>query len=187
MPKRSPKPKKNPPSYFAQHLAIKWHDDVNHQYDEERYGYHLKMAAEVAEKFKHLIPKKDWDDVLAACWLHDTMEDCRKTYNDILKLFNEQIAELVYAVTNEKGRSRKDRANNKYYTGIRRTKYATFVKMCDRIANVTYGLDKSWKDQNRMVDMYRKENENFKKKVYVLGYDEMFNYLDDLLDEGQEK
>ena len=177
---------KNPPSYFAQHLAIKWHNDVNHQYDGQSYLIHLEMTTQTAEKFKHLIPANDWDDVLSACWLHDTIEDCRKTYNDILTTFNEHIAELVYAVTNEKGRSRKERANEEYYTGIRRTRYASFVKLCDRIANVSYGLSKVGREENRMVKMYRKEGETFNRGVYIARvYDEMFSHLDDLLDESQ--
>lgn len=88
------------------------------------------------------------------------------------KATNYTIAELVYAVTNEKGRNRAERANDKYYEGIRNTEHATFVKLCDRIANIEYG-GKS--------DMYAKENINFKRKLYDAKYDEMFDFIDWLL------
>ena len=44
---------------------------------------------------------------------------------------NEQCitaAEIVYALTNDKGRTRKERAGEHYYAGIRETPYAPFVK-----------------------------------------------------------
>ena len=48
--------------------------------------------------------------------------------------------EIVYALTNEKGRNRAERANDKYYAGIRTTPFASFVKFCDRYANMKYAF-----------------------------------------------
>jgi (p)ppGpp synthase/HD superfamily hydrolase len=96
--------------------------------------------------------------IFAALWNHDTIEDARVTYNDLKSRFGKFTAELVYAVTNEKGRTRKDRANDKYYNGIRETEYATFIKLCDRIANVRFGKSFGGKS-----DMYRKEQVAFEE------------------------
>jgi hypothetical protein len=52
---------------------------------------------------------------------------------------DEGAADIIYAVTNDKGKNRKERAGVKYYEGIRKTPGAVFVKLCDRIANVQYG------------------------------------------------
>ena len=87
-------------------------------------------------------------------------------------------ADIVYAVTNEKGKNRAERANDKYYAGIVATPGAVFVKLCDRIANVQYGKMTG----SGMYDKYKKENDNF---IIKLGYDdtntheyfEMFVYL----------
>ena len=49
-------------------------------------------------------------------------------------------SEIAYALTNEKGRTRTDQANEKYYEGIRSTKYAPMVKYADRIANLRYSV-----------------------------------------------
>ena len=49
-------------------------------------------------------------------------------------------AEIVYALTNEKGRTRAERAGVKYYEGIRAVPYAPMVKLADRMANVRFSL-----------------------------------------------
>ena len=40
----------------------------------------------------------------------------------------------------KKGRNRGERANDLYYQGIRQTKFASFIKMCDRLANIQYTM-----------------------------------------------
>ena len=70
--------------------------------------------------------------------------------------------EIVYALTNDKGRNRAERAGEKYYQGIRATPYAPFVKLCDRLANVTYtcSID-SGKSGSRMREVYKGEMGHF--------------------------
>jgi len=155
--------------------AILAHKAVNHLYDGESYEVHLSLAESFGLRFSHLIPENDLNDVIGGIWEHDSIEDCGLTFNDVKKATNERIAELAYACTNEKGRNRAERASDKYYEGIRNTKYATFVKLCDRLANVEYSLKKG----NRMIDLYRKEHEHFKKMLYVPGeYEPMWELLD---------
>ncbi len=161
--------------------AKKKHKSVNQKYDDFDYDYHLNMVYEVAKKFIYLIEKEEQENVLAACWVHDIIEDARETYNDVKKETNETIAELAYALTNEKGRTRKDRANDTYYKGIRETKNASFIKMCDRIANVQYSKSTG----SRMFDVYRKENENFVSKIYVPECEEMVMHLNSIFNEKQ--
>ena len=83
------------------------------------------------------------------------------TYNDIREALGGPIAEITYALTNEKGRNRKERANEKYYEGIRNTPYATFVKLCDRLANVTYSKQQG----SSMLDAYRKDQAFFEEQL----------------------
>jgi (p)ppGpp synthase/HD superfamily hydrolase len=179
---------------------IQQHKDTNHFYDTYLpYEFHLKMVANVYEDFKHLLPKKLYvytdsrdedrdmtnEVIYLACWGHDLIEDTRVSYNDVSHRLDHagyfDVADIIYAVTNEKGKNRKERANEKYYEGIRSTKGAVFVKLCDRIANVQY----SKMTKSRMFEMYKKENENF---IINLGYNgspssqyfEMFQYLGNL-------
>ena len=178
--------------------CIEKHNETNHMYDTYLpYEFHLRMVAHVGEKYKHLLDDEEYftGDVVVnpttqvstkhacmlACWGHDLIEDCRVSYNDVKDILGQEAAEIIYAVTNEKGKNRKERANDKYYEGIRNTKGAVFVKLCDRIANVQY----SKMTGSRMFEMYKKENEEFMTKLGFTWYAtepyfEMFQYLSDL-------
>lgn len=163
----------------AKKYATEKHRSVNQTYDTHEYAYHLAQVFETAQRFIHLIDEADREDVLAACWVHDIIEDARETYNDVKKETNETIAELAYALTNEKGRTRAERANEKYYAGIRNTQNASFVKFCDRIANVQYAKESG----SRMFQVYKEENANFVSKVYVPECKEIADYLREMFRE----
>lgn len=157
--------------------AIKCHRETNHFYgkgsQKKPYEYHLGKVFNIALKFQKLLPKDVAENVIASCWTHDCIEDARQTYNNVKEATNEQVAELTYALTNEKGKNRAERGNDKYYEGIRNAPYATFVKLCDRIANVEYSIYEG----SSMAKKYEKENEDFMKKLYDVKYVEMFDYL----------
>jgi (p)ppGpp synthase/HD superfamily hydrolase len=178
---------------------ISQHKNTNHTYDGLPYEFHLKMVAKYASKFKYLLPEGMFVDynelyhnkldevdvtletILLASWGHDLIEDTRVTYNDVRKQLGEQVADIIYALTNEKGKNRKERANEKYYEGIRNTRGAVYVKMCDRLANVAY----SKLFETRMLDCYREENNNFVKHLFkdpiYAAYEDMLNELNNLL------
>ena len=102
-------------------------------------------------------------------YFHDSIEDARLSYNDVMRqarqLMTEEQAlmgvEIVYALTNDKGRTRAERAGEKYYKGIRETPYAPFVKLCDRLANVTYSCEADGHRGTRMKDVYKGEMHHF--------------------------
>ena len=150
-------------------FAIEAHAKVNQDYDGHPYSVHLCMVFEQAMNFINYIPKQDRYDVLNAVWLHDTIEDCRLTYNDVLKISNAKVADLVYALTNEKGKNRKERANSNYYKGIRDLKYAVFIKLCDRLANVLY----SRATDSTLFYVYRNENDEFLKNLFEEDHHEL--------------
>ena len=177
--------------YDYKSWCIEQHAKTNHYYDKYLpYEFHLRMVVQVAEKFIGLIgPDTDGkvnfrNSVKKACWGHDLIEDCRVSYNDVKTQLGEEVADIIYAVTNEKGKTRKERANDKYYEGIRETPGAVFVKLCDRIANVQYSkMSKSY-----MYEVYRKELDEF---IVKLGWDDsnthpyyaMFSYLVNLFND----
>jgi hypothetical protein len=148
----------------AKLYAISCHEKVNQMYDGKPYSYHLGMAVDFGEMFIELIPEQHRKNVISGIWGHDLSEDCRKTFNDIKKSLNKEVAELVYAVTNEKGKTRAERANSKYYTGIRITPFAKFIKLADRLANVKHSHEKYKLDPllaGSMFDKYYSENPKF--------------------------
>jgi hypothetical protein len=153
--------------------AHELHQSVNETYgDELPYGFHLDMVVEGICCYGHLVCVRE-DDVLPILFggfYHDSIEDARLTYNDVMSvarrwLTEEQAlmaTEIVYALTNDKGRTRAERAGEKYYQGIRETPYAPFVKLCDRLANVTYSCSiDSGKNGNRMREVYKHEMADF--------------------------
>ncbi len=164
-------------------FAINAHHNTNHLYDNSPYSVHLSMVVGYALKYINIIPAQNQDAVIDACWLHDTIEDCRLTYNDIKQIAGVFTAEIVYAVSNDKGKNRKERAGENYYKGMRETPWARYVKMCDRLANAQYSKD----TQSKMLDVYRKENEAFLSSMFPINgedimYVKMIQELKDLLD-----
>jgi len=128
-----------------------------------------------ATRFIHLIDFREQDDVLAGAWVHDIIEDARENYNDVLRSTNETVAEYAYALTNDKGKNRSERAGKKYYEGLKSYKHASFIKICDRIANTKFSKSSG----GGMFKKYKKEFEEFKKHLYINNrYEEVWTYLE---------
>ena len=174
---------------MGRELAKQLHESVNHKYDGYNYVLHLDACYAVKREFRdemlhrltelnltpHIYEKQIEDDI----YFHDVEEDCRMTYNDIKKLIGEFSAEIVHAVTNEKGKTREERVNKTYYLNIRKVPMASFVKMCDRIANVRYSKLMG----SRMYEKYKRENEHFMVGVDADQFPNMKNCLIDLFKE----
>ena len=157
--------------------AASLHASVNQLYGHDLpYAFHLRLAATYLTRFSDDIPMDDdnIETLYAAVYFHDSLEDTRITYNDLKKLLqslNEQgctiqvteAAEMVYALTNDKGRTRAERAGEQYYQGIRTTPFAAILKLCDRLANVRFST--LFLPEQRMVQVYRDENAHFLEAV----------------------
>ncbi len=154
------------------------HASVNQTYDEVHpYGYHLDMVADGVSRFAYLVcdDKVDVLPLMFAAYYHDSIEDARKTYNDVVRIarqfMDEQqsllAAEIVYALTNDKGRTRTERAGERYYKGIRETPYAPFMKLCDRRANVSYSSRNTDEANAHMKDVYTREMPHFLQSLTV--------------------
>ena len=160
-------------------LATNGHNDTNHKYGDASYTIHLSHAVDVGQRFIHLVPLALRPLVIAALWLHDSIEDARLSYNDIIKAFTKagvsredavQIAEIVRAVTNyTRGRNRDERMPPEIYEDIRNTEGARFAKCCDRIANIEFGGKTS---------MYKEEHPKFAKELFHADLVDMFDYME---------
>lgn len=163
---------------IAKDYAIRRHREVNHHYNAMYpYAFHLQMTVEIANKFIHLIPEDDRHDVIGGCWTHDIIEDARETYNNVKDATNETIAEYAYRCTTFKGRSRRERANKQYFSEIKEYKHCTFIKLCDRIANVSFSLT----EKSSMINMYKEEFDFFYDNLYDGRFQEMWDHLKELL------
>jgi hypothetical protein len=156
--------------------AHQLHRDVNQSYGGDLpYSYHLDMVVENVRDFGHLVCTAEQDvlPLFFGGYYHDSIEDARQTYNDVMKrarhfLGEEQAflaTEIVYALTNDKGRTRAERAGEKYYRGIRETPYAPFVKLCDRLANITFSCADTDSANRRMKEVYKQEMPHFLESI----------------------
>ena len=87
--------------------AYKCHENRNQKYDGKPYSYHLDMVHDFALKYIHLIPEEFRHIVLASARTHDLIEDTGETYNDVKAVCGEVVADITYALTNEKSNFQK--------------------------------------------------------------------------------
>lgn len=160
----------------AKKWAVAKHASVNHTYGDLNYSVHLDMVFKYAYKYRHLIDSEVEIDVFKASFLHDTIEDCRVNYGTLLKEFGQKTADIVYALTNEKGKTRKERASKKYYNDMKGVEGAVFLKICDRLANVNHALGSN----KQLLQMYKKEQSEFAYILFSLRYSDMFNELNEM-------
>ena len=163
----------------AKILAIRMHGIQ--EYDKFPYYKHLQDVENVLLRFGF----NQYDDLIVCAWLHDILEDCPISYNDIKKEFGEYIAEVVFCVTDELGRNRKEK-HSKTYPKICNNEGSLIVKLADRIANI----ENAKRTRNKIFEMYKQEHQEFKDelyptKIFVLNVDsriiEMFDVLDVLI------
>ena len=178
------------------------HASTNHIYGKKHpYGFHLDMVHSCYTLFSHELKKDEFYDnwgrhqsdtrkpvmtldeyvdmvITEGIYFHDTIEDCRVTYHDLLDKYKLDVlsAEIVYAVTDDKGRNRAERGNLTLYLNMREIPGATFVKMCDRLANMSF----SKKEGSTMFEKYKSELPLFLGRVDADKYPELKKALLDL-------
>jgi (p)ppGpp synthase/HD superfamily hydrolase len=148
---------------------------ADQKYGDEPYTAHLEDVAGVLFDHHAIDP-----EMLAAAWLHDTVEDTGTSIEKVREKFGEDIAELVAAVTSEPGRNRKER-NAATYPKIVKLLRARVLKLADRIANVSH----AWGKQDPILFMYQREHRDFRAALRPkepCGVElEMWNRLDKIL------
>lgn len=156
------------------------HRNVNQNYDEMPYSYHTNMVCDLFMQygsicFESVVDMNKWGLVgVFGAAFHDTIEDARLTYNDVksiakkMKFFGDEeatlAADIVYALTNEKGKNRAERENDKYFNCIKETPYASCIKLCDRYANALYSNAR----RTSMAEKYSKEMATFLKRLLII-------------------
>ena len=154
---------------WPRNQCVEHHRNTNHKYGTFDYAVHLWMVQDYAKSILQMsniqvhLTDQAMQDILVACCAHDLIEDCRLTYNDVKEQFGKTVADITYALTNEKGKTRAERANEKYYKEMVKVPFAVFVKLCDRAANVTFAIRESKSD---MWMKYINEYAKFKELLY---------------------
>ena len=132
-------------------FAIKAHEDQKRKNSEIPYIYHpLNMACHaLAMGIKE-------DDVLAAILLHDVIEDCGYTQEDLP--FKEETIRLVSLLSHEKDNTRRDEIIKRYYHAIAEEPKAALIKCIDRCNNLT---TMSWGLSRERIYRTIKETEEY--------------------------
>ena len=115
------------------------------------YEKHLEDVIDVLKRFNIVHTK-----YLCAGYLHDVLEDGAVSYTKIKNYFGKDVAEMVYCVTDEMGRNRREK-KEKTLPKTAENPDAVIIKLADRIANIEMG---------GKIDMYAKEYDEFKKKLH---------------------
>jgi len=156
----------SPFTIHAEAYARTLHRDQ--RYGADPYWVHLKDVADEVAAWApdYRIVEKGLENLIAAAWLHDSIEDQHETREHLADLFNPEVARLVWAVSNEPGRNRRER-HEKTYPKIQEVgKAALILKLADRIANVRTSM-KQCKDPRSqgLLQMYWKEWPGFQQAL----------------------
>lgn len=125
------------------------------------YITHPIKVAEYVRKFKE---SSNIETLIAAAYLHDTIEDTEATYYDIVERFGPEVAHLVLELTTDE--DLKNEIGKTKYLEIKMknmSSWALVIKLCDRLANI--------------CDLESVE-ESFRKK-YIIETIEILNYVTD--------
>lgn len=128
----------------------------NQFYGELPYDKHLEEVVLTLQEFG----VKD-GIVISAAWLHDSLEDTPVTYILLKSIFGSEVADIVFDVTNEPGKNRKD-ILEKTAPKTKENYAALTIKLADRIVNTEFSID----NNEKLYKMYKKEFPRFKELLY---------------------
>ncbi len=118
----------------ARVYATEAHQRINHRrkYNNEPYHVHLSAVAKLVASVT------DDEEMIAAAWLHDTVEDTQATMEDVEAEFGVQVAELVEELTDVSKPGDGNRVRRKQIDRMhlaQASKRAKTVKLADLIDN----------------------------------------------------
>ena len=168
----------------AREYAFKMHNEPSksQRYGSAPYSKHLLDVELIATKYIEYLKPDEIEDVFSAIFLHDTVEDTEVTPNILKRMFNDRIASIVLAVSNERGWDKKE-ILFKTLPKIWKDRLYIFTKLCDRIANTTNsknGID------NKSESLYLRYKTEYPIVRYALKNKGEFKKMWDELDELNE-
>lgn len=140
----------------ARDLAISAHGDQ--KYGMHPYYIHLDAVAKIVAEYGETA------EIIA--YLHDVVEDTNIQLSEIEAKFGRLISEAVDILTDEPGKTRKERKAKSYAKMARvsgHAEIALVVKAADRLANMRACLDYN---NMELLAMYKSEYPAFKEAVF---------------------
>ena len=148
-------------------FAVEAHKDQKRKKSEVPYIYHpLNLACHALAM--NIID----DDIIAACLLHDVIEDCGKSVEDLP--VDDKIKSLVLLLSHEKtSPENRDLILSSYYKALAGDPKAALIKCLDRCNNLTTmagGLSR-----DRMLRMIKETEEYFPDLLYIVKSNPEYN------------
>jgi (p)ppGpp synthase/HD superfamily hydrolase len=131
---------------FAREKHSNQKDDIGKSYFEAHVAQVGNLISFVTED----------EDIIAAAFLHDTLEDTNTTFEELEKEFGNRVANLVYEITHD---GKKD--NKGYYFPRLKTRDAILIKFADRLSNLS--RMESWPPDRQQ--QYLKKSKFWKESV----------------------
>lgn len=125
------------------------------RYGDKPYVSHLDAVVDVLREFGYF-----QTTLIAAAYLHDTIEDTLETHDSLVVEFGPLIADLVWLVTDQPGKNRAER-HQRTYPLLAMEPMAVTLKLADRIANVRASAI----SDPSLLSMYRREYGEFQKHL----------------------
>ena len=137
-------------------FAKQKHKNQKRKFQDEPYFNHPIRVVKILQNYSNE------EDLIIAAYLHDTIEDTKTKFEEILELFGEKVAGLVLELTSDKKEAKK--VGKAVYLANKVNEMsdeAFLIKLCDRLDNVS-GFEHEPKD---FVKRYRAETEYILKNI----------------------
>lgn len=170
---------------FVKAKKIAWEKHANQKYGDYPYSIHLFLVVNTLQRFGFNNFNSKAAPLLIAALLHDTVEDTDMTMMEIENDFGKEIAEHVWAVTDDKSLRREER-KIQVCKKLQSNAKSIPLKLADRIANLEFCVFNS---NIEMFEKYKAEHTLFKEMLYPYSNAEtsvvqMWEYLEFLFKHG---
>jgi (p)ppGpp synthase/HD superfamily hydrolase len=146
-------------------VARRQYNDANCKYGDNEYIYHIDMVANAIKKYQDVfINQNDYNNTYMASLFHDSMEDAKQTYNNILAVSNKDVADIVLRVTDVPAENRL----MKHLLTMGKTvedHRAIILKMADIWSNATFSRTSGSSMYAKYVEEYRYRKPIFEKAL----------------------
>jgi len=140
----------------ALQFAAERHDGQVRKVTGLPYVVHPTTVAFLLQEHK---TSKRIEELMAACLLHDTVEDTDTTIEELAREFTPLVAQLVAELTSDPEEI-KEIGKTPYLCKkmAAMSKYALTIKLADRLSNVMDAPTESYKESTRVILKYLEDN-----------------------------
>lgn len=142
-------------------FASEKHKDQVRKFDGSPYVGHPLAVSYIVSSFKR---SKHMDEILAACWLHDTLEDTETNFIELASVFTPLVASLVLELTSDNEQIKligKLEYLKKKMVGI--SSYALVIKLADRLHNISDHPTQKTIDDTKIIMDFLEKNRKLTK------------------------